>query len=113
MKLNILVCLFALGLLATTSCNDEDPVEQITYNLIVKNRSGVDLDIYIKSTQDNNYKSEGNVMDEADKTISNVIVNVRYTVGFIQAGGDPADITNEVLVINNDPDVKNYELTIN
>ncbi len=112
MKNIALILLMSLGLALTVGC-DDDPVDAVTYKLTVENRSGFDFDVYIKSTLNTTYVSEGTVLDGNDKVINGLVIDVEYTVGLVEVGGDPSTITNETTFTNNDPETVDYILTIN
>lgn len=108
----VLILFMGLGLAITVGC-DDDPVDAVTYKLTVENRSGIDFDVYIKSTLNTNYVSEGTVLDGQDKVINGLVIDVEYTVGVVEVGGDPSTITNETTLKNTDPETIDYILTIN
>lgn len=114
MKYLSLIAILICSLTLITSCDkDDDPVDEDFFTLTIENRSGVDLDIYLKSSRNNKYDSQGTVTDGNDRSISNLVVGVQYTVGIIEAGGDPEDINNESTFTNDDPQTTEYVLTIN
>jgi len=113
MKHTSLLLFMSLVLSFSIGCSKEDPVDEVTYTLTVANRSGIDLDVYIKSDRDPNYISKGTVLDTQDKVIPGLVIAVEYTVGAVEAGGDPSTITNEVTFTNSDPETTDYTLTFN
>jgi hypothetical protein len=113
MKHTTLFFFLSLALCLAVGCSKDDPVSDVRYDLTVKNRSGMDLDVYLKSTLNTNYVAQGTVLDSTDKVIIDLILDIAYTVGVIEVGGDPSTIVNEIPVTNTDPTVSNYILTIN
>jgi len=108
-KITIVVFILAAF---STSCA-EDPVSAVTYKVTIYNEAATDQDVYLMTDLDNTgYVSQGTVLQAGTKEVTGLIISVKYTFGFIEKGGDPADITKEIDVTNNDPAKLDYEITI-
>ncbi len=105
------VLLIALSL-AFFGCQDDSDIEEtIKYTLTIENNTSEDVDVYLNGNLDQSgFVNEGTVMAGQSKQISNLVIDVNYTLRAVLSGKPLEEYFDERNFVNNDPE--KFDLTI-
>lgn len=115
MKNSILLSLLVLVLAFSSACSkdDDEIIDAVLYDLTVDNQTTLDLDLYLKTDLDNTgFVNNGTVLTGQEKVISDLVIDVNYTLRIVQAGMSVDSVFAEQEFINDDPDAVDLKITI-
>ena len=97
-----------------TSCKDDDDdvFDGPTYTLVIDNQTSESLDIYLSKEANSGFNNRGTAASNGELSIVDLEVGTTYFMRGSLEGDDVEDFVLEDVVLNDDPQVNQFIITI-